>query len=883
MGNPIFRFTLRHEQVGNLEITELDGWMDCKLKLERHEEFHSLVEYFEGAFIFYGDNGVDNGGIDFIRYVEKNYGVDATLNIDIEVSFDSGRAYEFIFSGQLDLEAINELKDNRAQIPIIQSDFWAKFISRKGTPANLHATTDTDGESITPVQSIRIDLPSQKIRYVGNYQWLDTFTYYEADDGFGDGMTGLQMDWDISIQDDLKKFTLPRSRFQIGSISGVVADGSLIGNFEAPYDGEYTFDIKIYAAYYIEGLDLWDDNLTQIDFYLLKTTETALSPVANFSESTLSCGSDAIGVFTFSKTLTLFRGEQVVIFGIDTSTQQRITIFGSQRLEYQNVLVASTGALVLSGEQTVDGVATNLSLVLVKDNPDPADNGVYTTSPGAWTRASFAATEADLVNLAVFVTSGDTNVNSNWKLSNTVDVINVSPQSWVFISDSDERLRAFPCPVDVDTHLIINGDTIFRRSRADAFLLHDAGAAILKSYGLGETNPFYSEYIGGLLTNARSYPENGCEWQYAILKGLNLRGYDLEDKPFFMSFEQWWKGANPILNLGLGYDTTATTPDQNLIRTERRSFFFTREISAYFDYVFEISREYDSEKIFNKIEIGYPTWQSEDVSGIDDPQTKHTYATRFKKVGKGIEVYSDFIAASLAIEATRRQTISQSKDYKFDNNVFILAVRDPGGSPDVFLPEVDENFSSITNLLNSDTRYNSRLTPARNFIRNRNYFNGALQSYLGSNYKFVNGEGNYDMISQMIANGCDYPEVLDEGQNINVTSDFLHLPLLYTIEINLAWDDYVAIREARHKAIGISQTASEHVMFFIKSLEYELVKGKATIKAWPIEFFDIVQTDFIPQMKVCESDSECGDGALDRTTSEDEGRTTSEGECRTIA
>lgn len=868
MGNPIFRFTLRHAEAGNLEITEPAGWRDCKLKLERHEDFHSLVEYFEGAFIFYGSNGVDNGGIDFIRYVEQNYGVDATLNIEIEVSFDSGFNYEYIFIGQLDLEAINELKDNRAQIPIIRDDFWAKFISRKGTPANLQSTEDADGETITPVENIRIDLPAQKIRYVGSYTWTDSFDYNEELDVFGDTMRGMQLDWDVVVQDDLKKFTLPRAPFQVDSDpSGSYLN--FIGNFEAPYDGYYNVRAKFYGSTYVEDTiwgDIWlnaGDPTPQTKFFVTKTNQVVASPGTEyqFDGVTFACNDDRIGLFTFDKTIFLYRGEQLAIWGLmATTAYDRFTIFGTQRLTWHNVVVASTETLVLSGEQTIDGVVTSTSHILAKNQVDPADNGIWVTSAGAWTRADYADEESELVNIAVFVTLGDENANTSWKITNLVETINVDPQVWEFFQYSDERFREFPCDIEVENYLIITADTTFKKSRSEGFLLHDAAAAIIKAYGLG--NSFYSEYIGGLLTNARAYSENGCEWMYSILKGLNLRGYELEDKPFFMSFEQWWKGANPILNLGLGYDTTATTPDQSLIRVERKSYFFSREISAYFDYVFDISREYDGDKIFNKVEIGYANWQSEDISGIDDPQTKHTYATRFKKVGKGIEMHSEFIAASLAIESTRRQTISQSKDYKFDNNIFIIAIRNPGGSPDVFSPELDENFVSITNLLNSDTRYNSRLTPARNMHRWRPYFNGALQSYLSSVYKFVNGEGNYDMISQIVANGCDYAGVLDEGENIQVTSDFLHLPLLYSIEINMPWESYTAIRDARHKAIAISQTDSNHVMFFIKSLEYELVKGKATIKAWPVEYFEITQTDFTPMMRECASTE---DGIFDST------------------
>lgn len=872
MGNPIFRFTLRHAEVGNLEITEPIGWIEAKLKLERHNDFHSLIEYFEGAFIFYGNNGVDNGGIDFIRYVEKNYGPDATIRIEIEVSFDSGRTYDNIFFGQLDLTTKNELKDNRAQVAIIRDDFWAKFISRKDTPVDIQATVNLDDEVISPVGIVNINLPSQKLRYVGRYEWEDSVTYPEVV-----GFFGMQLDWDKVIIDDLKKFNLPRVGINIGSTSGIAEN--LIGLFEAPYNGEYSFDIRFESAEYAGGAN-WAADTS--NYFVQKTTQPQQTGADAFTKSNVVYGSDTITVNTFNKTIRLNKGDQVAIYGDKNAASDDITIFGTRRLVWKtDVAVATIGSVSLAGEQTIDGILTSSSRILVKNQGDPEQNGIYVTSAGAWSRATDMNDSTEFINAAVFVTGGTTNTNTAWRQDDEDVVMNITANTWTYTIPSDERNVPYP-GTSTDNHLTITADTTFRETRQEGILIHDAAAAVLKAYGLGEENPFYSDFFGSTLTNARVYELDGCGWHYVLMRGLQLRGYPLASKAFSLSFDHWWKGANPIFNLGLTYDETATTPDQSLIRAEKKSWFFSREMSTTFDYVFEISSEYDDEKIFNKIELGYANWQSEDISGIDDPQTKHTYASRFKKIGKGVQLHSEFIAASLAIESTRRQTLEKSKDYKFDNNTFIISINPDDVSPDAYVPELDENFSSITNLLNSGTRYNSRLTVARNFLRWKNYFNGALQSYTSSAYKFVWGEGNYDMTSNLVSS-CDVSGELSEKQNINVSSDFLHLPLLYTIEINLAWQDYVAIRDARHKAIGVSQTDSAHAMFFIKSLEYELVKGKATIKAWPIEYFDITQTDFLPLMRQCEAVGACGTGADDRITSEGEGRVTSEGECRIIA
>lgn len=1154
----------------SLQITEPSGWIDAKLKLERHDDFHSLIEYFVGAFVFYGRNGVDNGGIDYIRGLEQEFGCDVTILMAIELSVDSGKTYEELFNGQLDLSTISELFDNRAQIAIIREDFWSKFMLRKDTPVDLEAATDLDSLAIVdPVDPVNLYLPSQKIRYNGEYNWLDSVTYPDQIDA-----NGMQLDWEETVVDDIKKFNLPRVPIDIGSIGTIATN--LIGLFEAPYDGDFRIRSKVTFG------DLgvtWTSGHLSVSVYLQKTNQPNVSEDLKFTNTQVIYGAESVTEAVINKTMILKRGDQVAVYGHRLLSSNEITFFGTRRLQWKiDVDVATDQNIVLSGEQTIDGVLTSSSRVLVRVQGAPEENGIYVTAAGAWSRASDADSTPELINAAVYVTAGDSQINSAWRQDQDDFSLGVNANNWVFIIPSDERTRAYPGGL-VENYLIIEADSTFKSTNAETFLIHDAAAAILKAYGLGEDNPFYSELLGSSLTNAREYEQDGCAWKYTLLKGLQARGYTLAQKPFFLSFDQWWKGANPILNLGLTYEeiggtstdveetilesvdtwdngagsepgtwdfgsfgypaisingsggpsgytvgdcitvgestyqfttliemenTGGATPDiiftwaildagfneivtrdfiystygfhletftltppsggvyfalkainntpidtktvfvryatigvgeqiilndefdnssfwtnegagtlwvitggqltislaagtsrfftqeflgtvaghyvmitertltditfptdslnlvfrfldeddnvvdstfdfgsanntspltyffttlvpitkveiiasinsgagidvaipffwlyaptgisdidvpqEKIIRVEEKEYFYDRTPSLNISNVLDITRDYDNELIFNKIEIGYSQWQSEDISGIDDPQTKHTYATRFKKMGKPIQLHSEFIAASLALETTRRQTIEKSKDYKFDNNTFIVAINPDDVSPDSYRPELDENFSDINGLLNSETRYNTKITPARNLLRWVNFLGGALQSYLNSFYKFVSGEGNYDMSSKMISEGTpdfdclneSYDEqLLSEKQDIQVTNEYLHLPLLYTININLSWEQYKLILAARRQAIGISQTESDHVPFFIKSLEYEICKSKCSIKAWPLTYFEISQPGFVPG--VTEPLVGCGFGEFDRVTSDDEARVTSDGDCR---
>lgn len=78
------------------------------------------------------------------------------------------------------------------------------------------------------------------------------------------------------------------------------------------------------------------------------------------------------------------------------------------------VVNATTANITLSGEQTIDGVLTNVSRILVKNQSTQSENGIYITAAGAWARSSDANVAAELEGAAVTVEEGTANENTTW-------------------------------------------------------------------------------------------------------------------------------------------------------------------------------------------------------------------------------------------------------------------------------------------------------------------------------------------------------------------------------------------------------------------------------------------------------------------------------------
>jgi len=88
-----------------------------------------------------------------------------------------------------------------------------------------------------------------------------------------------------------------------------------------------------------------------------------------------------------------------------------------------SVKCTTTANITLSGEQTLDGITTSGSRVLVKDQTDASQNGIYVSASGAWSRASDMDESAEFAGAAVFVREGTINADVGYVCTNDSDPV----------------------------------------------------------------------------------------------------------------------------------------------------------------------------------------------------------------------------------------------------------------------------------------------------------------------------------------------------------------------------------------------------------------------------------------------------------------------------
>lgn len=127
---------------------------------------------------------------------------------------------------------------------------------------------------------------------------------------------------------------------------------------------------------------------------------------------------------------------QITLAGDPTSalqvaTKQYVDAIAQGLAPKAAVLVATTANITLSGEQTIDGILTSASRVLVKNQSTASQNGIYVSAAGAWSRSTDADTAAELESAFVFVEEGTVNADTGW-VQTTNPPITIGVTSLVF-------------------------------------------------------------------------------------------------------------------------------------------------------------------------------------------------------------------------------------------------------------------------------------------------------------------------------------------------------------------------------------------------------------------------------------------------------------------
>ncbi|SCZ24899.1 MULTISPECIES: phage tail protein [unclassified Pseudomonas] len=168
------------------------------------------------------------------------------------------------------------------------------------------------------------------------------------------------------------------------------------------------------GGWYVREAGIWTD--TGILYAIVKYPES-FKPVLATSGSGKEFYIRAIFETSNAELVTLLIDDTVV-----KATRAWVASYVADELakldRKQSVRVATTGNIVLSGAQAIDGIAVIAgNRVLVKSQTLAKDNGIYVAANDAWVRAKDADASAEVTSgLIVSVEEGATLANTIWQL-----------------------------------------------------------------------------------------------------------------------------------------------------------------------------------------------------------------------------------------------------------------------------------------------------------------------------------------------------------------------------------------------------------------------------------------------------------------------------------
>lgn len=398
-------------------------------------------------------------------------------------------------------------------------------------------------------------------------------------------------------------------------------------------------------------------------------------------------------------------------------------------------------------------------------------------------------------------------------------------------------------PANADTVWIVDYNTAdftataltnYLESNCAAIAIHEAWSRVCEQI-TDQTLAFKSEFFGRTNSQGLAYSSNGCAGFTALTSGTNIRLLNYDRNPITTSLIEMFESCNAIWGIGLGVEEHEGT---EVVRAEELAYFFDNTVVFSAANPPAVQMTFATDECFNEIQIGFERWETEAANGIDEPLTKASYVfAGIKQLKNSLSLLCKYIASMYAIELTRRQIPKQTEDYKYDTNVFIIALK--RDVTQLNIAEKNENFVSVTNLVAPSTAYNLRFNLFSIFDRLMNIFSTGLTKQNPQTIKNTVYEGNNTMAFQYVADGC--PGDIKGTAQTNIVSevqyttgdttrfrnnDPIFLPEIYSFSYAVPFDDYLLIRANPKGLIEFSHDGDVK-KGYIRKLTYHLKKKMA--------------------------------------------------------
>lgn len=361
-------------------------------------------------------------------------------------------------------------------------------------------------------------------------------------------------------------------------------------------------------------------------------------------------------------------------------------------------------------------------------------------------RVGPAGNNTYLVNNTILASyEAGTPQTTDWDVTVTYD-LNLSPGDKVYVlgiinyvKTSSAVIQSLNIETHEDSYVRFEGTSYCIETEAKSYMINEAVSRISEAITNGDIR-FYSTMFGRTDSQPYSIPVNTCDGLMAITNGLNVRRRQLtngEQPGCFFNLKQVFDNLKGIYHIGLSVEPDKNRPGYNWLRFEDWRYFFQPEIGIRFSKAPMIRKVVDSDRVFNQLKVGFNKWTAGQYTGLDEFMTTRTYRVKMGGAARTLDVSTNLIASTYTIEITRRLD-KTTQDWQYDADMFGFWL-----TQDYKVAKFDDpvyGSTSIVNVLDPDSCYNGRESPARIAM---NWFSYVLQGIktFGAETKLIFSKG----------------------------------------------------------------------------------------------------------------------------------------------
>lgn len=222
-------------------------------------------------------------------------------------------------------------------------------------------------------------------------------------------------------------------------------------------------------------------------------------------------------------------------------------------------------------------------------------------------------------------------------------------------------------------------------------------------------NILYSETFG---RTDLGYSQNGLFHNYGLTSGYFLRNAvnsDLSEVEMKVNFKDLFQTLTSLFGLALWWEN-------DKIRIETRDIAFQNPgiIEITLD---EITKTFNKEYIFTKVEVGNSNIKYENVNGTNEFNNLHEYALPLNVKNKNLQLKTKYNTDYLGVELARRVQFSTDAnvDTKYDEKNFLVELKYENSE---WVTKLGEDYNVVENIPIPSRAGNLSLSPKRMLMRN---------------------------------------------------------------------------------------------------------------------------------------------------------------------